>query len=113
MNQTLHVGHIPDALDDIVVHVPGRVHPTELSAWLALLFVTRASVSDETRPNEIACNSPALADCFDPEDVVVWSATGRNARLSTFLARPRHAGWVGLFKSGELWTMIGEDWIDE
>jgi hypothetical protein len=93
-------------LDDLVVHVPGRVHPTEIRTWLATLIAVRGQ-SDDRWPHEIACNDPRLVDFFPPEDVVVWSRAGASKRL---------IGAPGLAQSelsqSEYWCIYGESWVD-
>ena len=107
MKPVLHVGHLPEHLDERVVHVPGRVHPLDLEAWLATLFATRHALMDEPNPYEIACNHPGLADLFEPDCVIVWSRAGKSAPISQCPA------WTPLgMPPGQLWMLCGEEWVD-
>lgn len=40
----------------------------------------------------------------------VWSKSGKSALLSE---HPDAAKWGGVMGAGELWTHVGEAWVDE
>lgn len=55
-------------------------------------------------------NNPAFVDCFEPCDVIVYGSSGNRIPLTKhpeFSKYQQHG-----FSSGEIWSMVGESWVD-
>lgn len=102
---TLHVGwwpaRAPEAPLSYVLRLDPLTHPTE---WVGI-------AADFAAPGtHIWCNQPLVADAIPFDRVRVWSKSGKSKLLSE---HPDAAKWIGLLKAGELWSYVGEAWVDE
>jgi len=56
-------------------------------------------------------HSPYLVDLLDPAEVRLMLADGAGARWARLDDHPEFERWREFMRPGEIWSMIGEDWI--